>query len=280
MSYLFFDVECSEGKSICSFGYVLADSMFNVLEKKDILINPQAYFHTGPWSKAAREKDAGIELAYPESEFRRQPNFQVLYSKIKEVICRPDVKVVGFSMDNDARFLNYACIRYHCPFIKFRFYDVQRIYQQLNGLKDQVALEKVIAAYGVDVTEFTQHQSSDDAHITLLIADALCKKENKTLEELVSEYPGAKGESTKYVPKKKKKRTPNYNGTNGSNATAATGTGTEKNNFKSGNGGTKNGYNSGAKTKVGSGADGTRVAETRSDADNYNSRAKANGIKD
>ncbi|MBO5982295.1 MAG: hypothetical protein J6Q06_00265, partial [Clostridia bacterium] len=65
MDYLFFDIECSEGKSICSFGYVLTDEFFCIKEKKDILINPQSYFHTGPWSKKA--KDEGISLAYPVS---------------------------------------------------------------------------------------------------------------------------------------------------------------------------------------------------------------------
>ena len=37
MRYLFFDIECSEGRSICSFGYVLTDCVFNIIEKKDIL---------------------------------------------------------------------------------------------------------------------------------------------------------------------------------------------------------------------------------------------------
>ena len=56
MDYLFFDIECSEGKSICSFGYVLTDEFFCIKEKKDILINPQSYFHTGPWSKKAKDE--------------------------------------------------------------------------------------------------------------------------------------------------------------------------------------------------------------------------------
>lgn len=204
--YLFLDVECSEGKSMCSFGYVLTDPLFNVLEKKDILINPQAVFHTGPWGKKAREKDAGIELAYPEDTFRRQPNFPAMYDVLKAVIMKDNVKIVGFSTDNDARFLNYACIRYKMPFIKFEFYDVQRIYQGVNKLKDQIALEKLIAAYGVDTSEFVQHKSSDDAHITMLVTQALCERMNSTLEKLVEEYPRAKGVSSQYVPKDKSKQ--------------------------------------------------------------------------
>jgi hypothetical protein len=48
MKYLFFDCECAncydhEGK-ICSFGYVITDESFRLLEEKDIIINPNAPF--------------------------------------------------------------------------------------------------------------------------------------------------------------------------------------------------------------------------------------------
>ncbi len=220
MDYLFFDIECSEGKSICSFGYVLTDSVFNVIEKKDILINPQSIFHTGPWSKKAQEKDEGITLAYPVEEFKSQPPFPAFYDIIKEIVTRKNTRVVGFSLDNDARFINYACKRYGMPFINFDFYDVQRIYQGIHELKDQVALEKVMAALGVEIPDdFVQHKSSDDAHLTLLITDALCKAEGKSLEEFAVIYPRTTGHSKDYVPRDKKKygkRRPN-NGQKGTN---------------------------------------------------------------
>ncbi len=38
MRYLFFDIECSEGKSMCSFGYVLTDEKFRILEKDDFVV--------------------------------------------------------------------------------------------------------------------------------------------------------------------------------------------------------------------------------------------------
>ena len=48
MEFLFFDVECANcfggvGK-MCSFGYVLVDSEFNVIETDDIVMNPEAPF--------------------------------------------------------------------------------------------------------------------------------------------------------------------------------------------------------------------------------------------
>ena len=204
MDYLFFDIECSEGKSICSFGYVLTDEFFCIKEKKDILINPQSYFHTGPWSKKA--KDEGISLAYPVSEFKAQPPFPALYDKIKDVLKRKNITIVTFSGDNDARFLNYACTRYHMPCFNYTFIDVQKIYQDIEGLKDQLSLEKMLALFEVDVEGLVQHKSDDDAHITMLVTEALCKKTGKTLKELVKGSQRAVCLSKTYMPKKKKQK--------------------------------------------------------------------------
>lgn len=208
MEYLFLDIECSEGKSICSFGYVLTDALFNVIEKRDILINPQSYFHTGPWKKKDKEadEDEGIKLAYPVSEFKSQENFPGFYDEIKKIVTTKGRKVVGFSIGNDARFINYACCRYHMPCFNFSFIDVQSICQGIFDEKNQIALEKMIAEYEVNIDGLTPHKSSDDAHITLLVAEAMCKRERKTLEQLAAEHPKSCGEARRHMPKKKKQR--------------------------------------------------------------------------
>ena len=50
MKYLFFDIECSvvskNAAKICAFGYCLTDEKFHILEKEDLLINPQGGFHS------------------------------------------------------------------------------------------------------------------------------------------------------------------------------------------------------------------------------------------
>jgi DNA polymerase III epsilon subunit-like protein len=182
----------------------LTDEFFCIKEKKDILINPQSYFHTGPWSKKA--KDEGISLAYPVSEFKAQPPFPALYDKIKDVLKRKNITIVTFSGDNDARFLNYACTRYHMPCFNYTFIDVQKIYQDIEGLKDQLSLEKMLALFEVDVEGLVQHKSDDDAHITMLVTEALCKKTGKTLKELVKGSQRAVCLSKTYMPKKKKQK--------------------------------------------------------------------------
>ncbi len=215
MDYLFFDIECSEGKSICSFGYVLTDEFFCIKEKKDILINPQSYFHTGPWGK--RAKDEGITLAYPVSEFKAQPPFPALYDKIKVLLKRKDVQIITFSGDNDARFLNYACTRYRMPCFNYTFIDVQKIYQDLEGLKDQLSLEKMLAIFEIDIDGLVQHKSDDDAHITMLVTEALCRATGKPLKSLIKESKRAVCLSKTYMPKKKKQK-PGTDGKDGEKA--------------------------------------------------------------
>lgn len=79
MKYLFFDIECAncfdrKGK-IFSFGYVLTDEKFNVLEpREDILVDPDAPFD---WYVAKKM------MAYDKKEFRTKPRFDRIYPRIK-----------------------------------------------------------------------------------------------------------------------------------------------------------------------------------------------------
>ena len=77
--YLFFDIECSNGYNICSFGYVLVSEKMRVVDKKDIVINPESKFVLG--QKGHRAK---IKLAYPEEYFFKQDTFPAFYGKIKK----------------------------------------------------------------------------------------------------------------------------------------------------------------------------------------------------
>jgi hypothetical protein len=78
MKYLFFDCECAncynhEGK-ICSFGYVITDEAFHVLEQKDIIINPDAPFDPHVLGQGERS----IDLAYTPLRFEHAPKFDAL----------------------------------------------------------------------------------------------------------------------------------------------------------------------------------------------------------
>lgn len=194
MRYLFFDIECSEGKSICSFGYVITDEGFNILEKEDILINPQSYFHTGAWSKKKRESDPGISLAYPEREFKSKPAFPAFYKKIKSIITYPDQTVIGFSHLNDGRFLDTACERYGLPCIDYTFYDIQVIHKEYNGLINPVSTETLAAALELDISKYVPHKGDDDAAVSMLVTKGFCEALKVGLPELIALYPNCKGE--------------------------------------------------------------------------------------
>lgn len=196
MKYLFFDIECSDGKHICSFGYVLTDCNFVVQKKEDILINPEAIFHTGAWSKSKREKnekDRGITLAYPKEQFLGSPKFTEFYDKIKALLTDSEVKVVGYACDNDARFIIWATERYKLDAINYSLYDVQRAYREYKELTCQPALEKALEDFGVSVSDHVAHRSDEDAEVTMLVAKALTERLGISLDELFEKYPSCQG---------------------------------------------------------------------------------------
>ena len=196
MDYLFYDIECSDGRHMCSFGYVITDEYFNILEKADILINPEAIFHTGAWSKKNREKDPGIELAYPKERFKANPTFPGRYERIQRLLQHDDRKIIGFSHHNDALFLTVACKRYELPVIDYKFYDAQEMFGESRDIINQVALNAIAEALGVDLGHLVPHRSDDDAEASMLVTKALCRDLGFTIEELIGHCPRCAGEVT------------------------------------------------------------------------------------
>lgn len=193
MDYMFYDIEASEGSSMCSFGYVITDENYNIIDKEDILMNPEAMFHTGAWSAKNREKYPGITLAYPNSEFKKQPTFPYFYEKIKSLIQAENRVIIGFSHANDAGFLSRACKRYGLSFIDYEFLDIQNLYCEYINQKNQVALENLLGELGVEINEYTLHKSDDDSEITMLAARELCKRLNFDINTLADTYKMTRG---------------------------------------------------------------------------------------
>ena len=103
-SYLFFDIECANcfdgvGK-MCSFGYVVVDQDFNILDEDDVVMNPETEFD---WYLFDPKK--GCMLAYSKDYFRMQHNFESFHGGIKKLMEAPDRKIVGFSSSNDVSIL-------------------------------------------------------------------------------------------------------------------------------------------------------------------------------
>lgn len=186
MKYLFFDIECAncfngQGK-ICSLGYVLADNNFNIIEQKDILINPDSKFHLR--NKSSGE---GIELGYEKEEFLKSPKFDAYYDQIKELLEDKDKIIFGHSVINDINFLLSECNRYKKPYFTFNAFDTQILHRHFMPESKENGLGKICESFGIETENL--HRSDYDAYLTMQIAKKLCENQNVRLDELLTEAP-------------------------------------------------------------------------------------------
>lgn len=191
MNYLFLDMECSNGNDICSFGYVLADENFNVLQQNDVLINPESKFVL-----TNRAGTQGISLAYDKDEFYAAPKFPDRYEFVKSLVENPENFVVGFAVSNDAGFIRRACMRYSLPQLSFKFFDTQRLDAAIHNEGNIRSLQKVIDLYGIEQDEENiLHKSDDDAFFTLEILQKMLEEIGMSLPEAIKAYPQCCGET-------------------------------------------------------------------------------------
>ena len=187
--YLFFDIECANcfnghGK-ICSFGYVITNDNFEILEQKDILINPKTKFHL----KNRRKEGEDIELSYPLEMFTASPDFDYYYPTIKNLLTYPDQIVFGHSVINDIHFILSECKRYGKPAFGYNAYDTQVLYKLLHKEKNESSLSKLCEKYGIEVTDL--HRSDYDAYLTMSVMKALCEECNVDVQGILAKLPTA-----------------------------------------------------------------------------------------
>ncbi|MFA6586702.1 MAG: 3'-5' exonuclease [Bacilli bacterium] len=186
MNYVFFDIECAnclhgEGK-ICSFGYVKTDENFQVLKKKDILVDPAAPFLLGN-----AKTGNGIRLAYPLFRFKWAHTFPFYYQEIKTLLEDKDSLAFGFAVKQDVSYLLFSARRYQLNPIRFRFYDIQLFEKELHKRKNPSGLDTLIEFYHQD--KFTYHRSDDDALMTMEVFKSLLKENSFTARDVLQKYP-------------------------------------------------------------------------------------------
>ena len=170
MRYLFFDIECAgvtkTAAKICAFGYCLTDEQFHILEKEDILINPQGGFHL-----TDRKGEQGLVLPYKYDEFKNYPTFRSYADKIYGLLQGKDTLVAGHATMNDVKYLNLESKRFQLPSFAFDFADTQFVYMNVVGeFSRQFGLGAIADQLGV---EFTAHRAVDDAYATMKVAEAM-----------------------------------------------------------------------------------------------------------
>ncbi|MDY0278235.1 MAG: hypothetical protein RBQ97_09155 [Acholeplasma sp.] len=199
MRYLFFDIECANSLNnvckMCSFGYLITDENFNVIEKEDIVIDPEDTFDYYLF-----KKNSDTQLAYSRTFFYSQMPFTGHYKRIRSILEDEYDGIFGFSVINDLKYIHDSCFRYKYRQIKVQAYDVAEIIRAFdkstNGLEAQIK-----KLFGEKKDHIKSHKSDDDAYMTSLAL----KKVTEILEVSISELlflSGAK--KLQYIWKKKK----------------------------------------------------------------------------
>ena len=188
MKYLAFDIEAANGyllSSICSIGVVIADEHFNILSRENIWINPKTKYNLN-----GTRANVGIDLHLDKKLLDASPDFSEVYGKVSALLTDPQYIVLGHAVDSDVRMLNKACERYHLPSINFEFICSQLLYRLYKGEKEVKGLNKIAGELGVT---FHQHNSEEDAYVSLLTLKYLVEDSGLTVEELLAKYHVRKG---------------------------------------------------------------------------------------
>ncbi len=195
MEFIAIDIESCTGRnddgSLCSFGYAIFDEKFNLIDKKDILINPiPKRFLVGD---DKHYNKTGVEFSYSIQSFRNSPKFCDKYDEIRSVI---DERIVLlFANGNDIRYLNNACDKYNKKRIEYKFLDVQFIFQLLYPLETSLGLKKLADKFNVS---FLEHRSDEDAFATAKILQGILKENSLTFNELIEKYGISYGENKEF----------------------------------------------------------------------------------
>lgn len=180
--YLFFDIESIDRKSrfTCTFGYVLVDKDFNVIESDDILINPNAIEYD--WYVLKNM------FYYTKEDAVASPTFEHFFERINSLVASPDIVVMGYAIANDLDYLRNDYERLGYGVDALFGYDIQLFYKEHNSLINGTKLFYLAKSFGIDTSEFVEHKSIDDAYVSMLIAKHYCETMNLSLDEFVDKY--------------------------------------------------------------------------------------------
>ena len=188
MNYLFFDIECADGNcAICEFGYILTDDKFNVLRKRNILIDPEC-----PFNLIGREGQDDLELTYPYSEYYKYYPFDDSYEFIKNLMTQKDLMIFGHAVNNDIGFLFKDCNRYNLPLFDYTAYDIQKMLPMFDKRnKKYTSLENAFIDLVPDEirSELKDHRACDDAMKTMLVFKSMVVDLEFTPKDLIESCP-------------------------------------------------------------------------------------------
>ncbi len=197
MKYLFYDLEYATSRGgickICEFGYVVTNEKYEVLEKGNLIIDPN--INRSEWDYRVVKKI----LTRPISEYESNPNFAYYYSDIVRLIKSADY-VIGHTLNCDAKAINDDCQRYEKASIDYDFYDVKQIYKEYSNTKKDTSVVNIMTELNIIGDENT-HDAEADAYNTMLELKAMVESLGASFEELIELCPGAKDKNENYLVK-------------------------------------------------------------------------------
>ena len=197
MKYLFFDLEYATSKGgeskICEFGYVITDEQFNVVERDNLIIDPN--IDRCEWDYRVVRKI----LTRSIREYEACPKFTYYYNKIVRLITGADL-VIGHTLDSDAKAINDDCKRYGLDSINYEFYDVKLFYKQFANTTKDTGVVTILKELNIEGEE-NEHDAGADAFNTMLELKAMLKSLEMTIQELIDLCPEVKNKSENYVVK-------------------------------------------------------------------------------
>ena len=193
MKYLFFDLEYASqkgGTKICEFGFVITDETFNVIDKDNLIIDPNIFRYEWAYRVLRTILTRRIE------DYEKGLTFDKRYEKICELIKSSDY-VLGHSLDGDAKALNDECQRYDLPSINFEFYDIRYFYKAFKNTKNDVSVTNIMTDLNVHGDEKT-HDAEADAYNTMLDLKAMLNELQLSLTDLIQLCPEARNKNENY----------------------------------------------------------------------------------
>lgn len=214
MKYLFFDIECSNcfgGKNkICEFGYVITDEKFNVIRKGDIPMSPgDKNNRSDRFDVSIYKREPGFQWAYDFDYYFSCKKFPAHYERIKKLFEDEDTMVFGYSVGNDARYLDSEFQRYKLNPFKYKVCDIQIIMkyysekrEKFMGLKD--AFIK-LCSYD-EYIGLHPHLSRDDAYMTMRILQEMLKNLQLSLNDIIELCSDSYFDANEYLNKYHEKK--------------------------------------------------------------------------
>ena len=197
MRYLFFDLEYATSKGgeskICEFGYVVTDELFKIIERDNLIIDPN--IDRSEWDYRV----VRTILTRPIREYESSPKFTYYYDRIVRLITGADL-IIGHTLDSDAKAINDDCKRYELPSINYEFYDVKLFYKQFANTHRDTGVVTILKELNIE-GEDNEHDAGADAYNTMLELKAMLQSLEMSIQDLIVLCPEANNKSENYIVK-------------------------------------------------------------------------------